>query len=59
MKGQLNLERKKDQQKAKLALIKLIVDPKTKLQQISIWPSECGINSLSFRYSHDNTATKK
>jgi len=57
----LNLRKKKDQMKAKLALIKLLSDPKHEIHQISVYPSINGLNDVSFSYrkNYDNKSNKK
>ena len=61
MGNELNLTKKKDQMKAKLALIKLIVDPNTVLQRLDIYPPENNLYNMYFTYykKDDNSTTKK
>jgi hypothetical protein len=45
-----DLTKKKNQMLFKLTLIKLLSDPNTVLQQVSVLPTEHNISEISFRY---------
>ena len=60
MKEHTDLTKKKNQMKFKLVLIKLLSDPDTILQQVSVFPIEHNIASISFNYyKNDNSDSKK
>jgi hypothetical protein len=60
-KDNSDLTKKKNQMKFKLTLIKLLSDPETILQQVSVKPTEHNISEIAFRYhkKDDNTTSKK
>ena len=61
MKDNSDLTKKKNQMKFKLVMIKLLSDPETILQQVSIYPTENNITSISFNYykKNDHTTSTK
>jgi hypothetical protein len=60
MKNKSDLTKKKNQMGFKLALIKILSNPKVQLQSVSISPIENNINSITFNYyENDNSNSTK
>lgn len=61
MKDISDLNKRKTQMLFKLTLIKLLSDPNTRLQQVSVWPTENNLHGMSFTYysKDDNSKSTK
>jgi len=54
-----DLTKKKNQMLFKLTLIKLLSDSETILQQVSVYPPEHNISSISFKYHKKDEKAKE